>query len=201
MSCDRDEKIRVSEIKDVPEIHSICLGHKEFVSCLKFLSSPTEQFLVSLSGDKTLRVWDFKKGTQLQVIEFDYVGMSINSIESYSNFLVIKSEKNSVYIYKYNFNEDNELELNLLTSKNYSGYTEVVSKHGEFLIATANEKSQILLDKVLPSKENLKFESIFNVNEVTKMEILTRDLDISFLFKKKFENQDEYLERKRLKVK
>jgi WD40 repeat protein len=156
---------------------------------------------VSLSGDKTMRVWDYKKGVQLQLLELDYVGMSISSVEINSNYVAIKSEKNCIYIYEYQFDEKNHLTLNLLISKEYSGYTEVLSKGPDFLIATSNDKSQISLEKISLSQENFEFEFVCNVNDTTKMEISSRNPDISFLFNNKFENQDEYLDRKRKKIK
>ncbi|EDW66071.1 tRNA (guanine-N(7)-)-methyltransferase non-catalytic subunit wuho [Drosophila virilis] len=63
ITCDRDDKIRVTNYPATYDIHSYCLGHKEFVSGLALLTGT--EHLVSASGDKTLRVWNYLSGKQL----------------------------------------------------------------------------------------------------------------------------------------
>ncbi|EDV47358.1 tRNA (guanine-N(7)-)-methyltransferase non-catalytic subunit wuho [Drosophila erecta] len=62
ITCDRDDKIRVTNYPATFDIHSYCLGHREFVSGLALL---TEQHIASASGDKTLRVWNYIQGKEL----------------------------------------------------------------------------------------------------------------------------------------
>jgi len=59
ITCDRDEKIRVSHYPDAYEIHSFCLGHTSFVSSLTLLSDGQ---LVSVAADGTLRLWQPREG-------------------------------------------------------------------------------------------------------------------------------------------
>ncbi|KAH8420543.1 hypothetical protein KR009_011278, partial [Drosophila setifemur] len=66
ITCDRDDKIRVTNYPATFDIHSYCLGHKEFVSGLALL---TEHHIASTSGDKTLRIWNFSEGKELLVHE------------------------------------------------------------------------------------------------------------------------------------
>ncbi|KAL5796675.1 hypothetical protein ACOSQ2_001495 [Xanthoceras sorbifolium] len=78
VSADRDFKIRVTIFPKKPldgahEIQSFCLGHTEFVSCLVFvitLDYP-QGFLVSGSGDSTVRLWDITSGSLLDTCEVD----------------------------------------------------------------------------------------------------------------------------------
>ncbi|KAK4775163.1 hypothetical protein SAY86_010098 [Trapa natans] len=86
VSADRDFKIRVTMAPKRPlggahEIHCFCLGHSEFVSCLDFVSSPDcqEGFLVSGSGDSTVRLWDITTGSLLDTCE---VGAKAGLLES-----------------------------------------------------------------------------------------------------------------------
>uniref|UniRef100_A0A7N0SYE8 tRNA (guanine-N(7)-)-methyltransferase non-catalytic subunit n=1 Tax=Kalanchoe fedtschenkoi TaxID=63787 RepID=A0A7N0SYE8_KALFE len=72
LSADRDFKIRVTLFPKSPlhgahEIQSFCLGHIEFVSCMTFISSPDhpQGFIVSGSGDSTVRLWDISSGKLL----------------------------------------------------------------------------------------------------------------------------------------
>ncbi|CAN2387816.1 tRNA (guanine-N(7)-)-methyltransferase non-catalytic subunit WDR4 [Pristimantis euphronides] len=65
ITCDRDEKIRVSLWKAPHVISAFCLGHTEFVSQLA-LPSGREKLLLSGSGDGTLRLWRYETGQELQ---------------------------------------------------------------------------------------------------------------------------------------
>lgn len=76
LSADRDFKIRVTVFPKNPldgahEIQSFCLGHTEFVSCIAFLCTPEypQGFLVSGSGDSTVRMWDIISGSLLDTCE------------------------------------------------------------------------------------------------------------------------------------
>ncbi|XP_077149630.1 tRNA (guanine-N(7)-)-methyltransferase non-catalytic subunit WDR4 isoform X1 [Ranitomeya variabilis] len=65
ITCDRDEKIRVSQWGAPHVITSFCLGHTEFVSQL-VLPEGREKLLLSGSGDGTLRLWRYETGQELQ---------------------------------------------------------------------------------------------------------------------------------------
>ncbi|CAM6089284.1 unnamed protein product [Calypogeia fissa] len=75
VTADRDFKIRVSVLPAVPtngahEIWSYCLGHTSFVTCVAFVGEPTsQQLLVSGSGDATVRLWDYKTGELLDILD------------------------------------------------------------------------------------------------------------------------------------
>ncbi|KAL4602955.1 uncharacterized protein LOC142613896 [Castanea sativa] len=86
ISADRDFKIRVTVFPKKPldgahEIQSFCLGHTEFVSCLDFVftSDFPQGFLVSGSGDSTVRLWDISSGSLLDTCE---VGAKAELLES-----------------------------------------------------------------------------------------------------------------------
>ena len=64
ITCDRDEKIRVSNFPDAHSIHSYCLGHTEFVSSVCAVPGSPD-LLLSSSGDGTVKCWEFKSGTEL----------------------------------------------------------------------------------------------------------------------------------------
>ncbi|GFY98805.1 transducin/WD40 repeat-like superfamily protein [Actinidia rufa] len=75
-SADRDFKIRVTVFPKKPldgahEIQSFCLGHTEYVSCLAFVCALEypEGFLVSGSGDSTVRLWHIASGSLLDTCE------------------------------------------------------------------------------------------------------------------------------------
>ncbi|KAL3274500.1 hypothetical protein HHI36_015882 [Cryptolaemus montrouzieri] len=64
ITCDRDEKIRVSRFPNSYNIQSFCLGHKEFVIALKTIGNK----LISASGDGTIKCWDYINGNELGMI-------------------------------------------------------------------------------------------------------------------------------------
>ncbi|KAJ1433094.1 WD40/YVTN repeat-like-containing domain superfamily [Sesbania bispinosa] len=76
LSADRDFKIRVTNFPKNPlngahQIQSFCLGHTEFVSCLAFVPAQEcpQSFLLSGSGDSTVRLWDISSGALLDTCE------------------------------------------------------------------------------------------------------------------------------------
>ncbi|PRQ26070.1 putative transcription factor WD40-like family [Rosa chinensis] len=76
VSADRDFKIRVTVFPKKPldgahEIQSFALGHTEFVSCLAsvYTQEFPHGFLVSGSGDSTVRLWDISSGSLLDTCD------------------------------------------------------------------------------------------------------------------------------------
>ncbi|PRQ26071.1 putative transcription factor WD40-like family [Rosa chinensis] len=76
ISAYRDFKIRVNVFPKKPldgahEIQSFALGHTEFVSCLAFVCTQEfpQGFLVSGSGDSTVRLWDISSGSLLDTCD------------------------------------------------------------------------------------------------------------------------------------
>lgn len=65
ITCDRDEKIRVSLWEAPHVISAFCLGHTQFVSQLA-VPPGQEKLLLSGSGDGTLRLWRYETGQELQ---------------------------------------------------------------------------------------------------------------------------------------
>ncbi|XP_025719301.1 tRNA (guanine-N(7)-)-methyltransferase non-catalytic subunit WDR4 isoform X2 [Callorhinus ursinus] len=64
LTADRDEKIRVSWAAAPHSIESFCLGHTEFVSRI-FVVPDHPELLLSSSGDRTLRLWEYRSGQEL----------------------------------------------------------------------------------------------------------------------------------------
>ena len=59
ITCDRDEKIRISHYPNAYNIHNFCLGHTDFVTSISLYQ---DNYLISGSGDGTLRLWNYLKG-------------------------------------------------------------------------------------------------------------------------------------------
>ena len=69
ITCDRDEKIRVSLYAKPYIINSYCLGHEDFVTFINLLCHDFS-VLVSSGGDGTIRLWSYKEGKQLVIHYF-----------------------------------------------------------------------------------------------------------------------------------
>ncbi|XP_036831159.1 tRNA (guanine-N(7)-)-methyltransferase non-catalytic subunit wdr4 [Oncorhynchus mykiss] len=65
VTADRDEKIRVSHLRSPHNIQAFCLGHLEFVSSL-LVPPGHPQWLLSGSGDGTMKLWEYESGRRLQ---------------------------------------------------------------------------------------------------------------------------------------
>ncbi|CAO3629296.1 unnamed protein product [Mucor hiemalis] len=68
ITSDRDEHIRVSRYPNGYNIECFCLGHTDVVTVISLLPW-NESVLVSSGGDGTIRLWDYLKGTQIQLLD------------------------------------------------------------------------------------------------------------------------------------
>ncbi|KAF3494020.1 hypothetical protein DY000_02051784 [Brassica cretica] len=89
LSADRDFKIRVTVFPKKPlqgahEIQSFCLGHTEFVTCITFVqnSELTQGYLMSGSGDSSVRLWDITSGSLLDTCDVSPTVKHLESNES-----------------------------------------------------------------------------------------------------------------------
>lgn len=62
LTCDRDEKIRISAYPNAYNIHNFCLGHTDFVTCIQVMD---ENHIVSGSGDGSLKSWNYLQGKEV----------------------------------------------------------------------------------------------------------------------------------------
>ena len=66
-SSDRDEKVFINHFPQAFNIQSICVGHKQYISCIANVAGS----LISGSADGTLRKWDIESGACLQTWYLD----------------------------------------------------------------------------------------------------------------------------------
>ncbi|TSL54358.1 tRNA (guanine-N(7)-)-methyltransferase non-catalytic subunit wdr4 [Bagarius yarrelli] len=78
ITADRDEKIRVSLRRSPYNIQAFCLGHTEFVSSL-CVPAGHPDWLLSGSGDGTVKLWHYESGRRLQSIDLQQLGFSQSS--------------------------------------------------------------------------------------------------------------------------
>eukprot|EP01117_Protostelium_nocturnum_P016337 TRINITY_DN6445_c0_g1_i1.p1 TRINITY_DN6445_c0_g1~~TRINITY_DN6445_c0_g1_i1.p1 ORF type:complete len:367 (-),score=130.58 TRINITY_DN6445_c0_g1_i1:87-1187(-) len=113
ITCDRDEKIRVSNYPNTYDIESFCLGHTSLVSRL-VIPHQASNYLVSGGSDGTIRLWDYIKGIQLQTVQVPPGSNSKCNVSSLSfsgkelTLAAVAEGHNSVLLYKLDV-EKNEL--------------------------------------------------------------------------------------------
>lgn len=88
LSCDRDEKIRVSCYPNTYKIQTYCLGHTEFVNHMEFLPH-NDKYLTSSSGDGTLKIWDYNEGKLCHTI---HTKSDVNDEQLRRNFINVMDE-------------------------------------------------------------------------------------------------------------
>ncbi|XP_022168959.1 tRNA (guanine-N(7)-)-methyltransferase non-catalytic subunit WDR4 [Myzus persicae] len=77
VTCDNDEKIRVSHYPNGKNIVHYMMGHEAYVSGICLLNN----FILSGSGDSTLRLWDFDNGDLLDKLTLKTAIQSVIEIE------------------------------------------------------------------------------------------------------------------------
>ncbi|KAH8266910.1 hypothetical protein KR026_010513, partial [Drosophila bipectinata] len=210
ITCDRDDKIRVTNYPATFDIHSYCLGHKEFVSGLALL---TEQHIVSASGDKTLRVWNFIEGKELLVHELPApaVRLEVQQLEPekvYQVAVLLYDHVDAVAIYRLERSSGDNWAITTTTvvraeagSWNICNFTltgnrvYVTGAENECLAIKAYDISSGETSTSVPDGwvkmvlEGLGAQGVAFLPE-----------DLSVWFKKRFDNVSDYLERKKRRI-
>lgn len=211
ITSDRDEKIRVTNHPDCHTIETFCLGHGEFVSQLAFLAKADKTYLLSLSGDKTLRFWDFTKGAELTKAELETPGyrMVTKSLDGENVVAAIlcyePTETAIVTVNVGSLKCDAVQTLSLPEGEVFSSM-EFDENFNLFALVIAKESEKVSLRVYQFDKENCKFNEEKSNPKVslfasrTEMDNLPYVDSVAFLFKKKFDNIKDYQERKRRRI-
>ncbi|XP_017465373.1 PREDICTED: tRNA (guanine-N(7)-)-methyltransferase non-catalytic subunit wuho [Rhagoletis zephyria] len=203
ITCDRDDKIRVTNYPATHDIHGYCLGHKEFVSGLALLDKDT---IVSVSGDKTLRIWDFITGRELSKMELPAPALRIclRSIdkETFQAAVVLYQPDECIGIYEIRKSDAEEWKI---TEQKVLRFPKVIISNicfvGERLYAAGvvedrfTLKISTLSEKVPQAAEKW----ITMIEEQFKTEEWKPE-DVSAWFKKRYDNVSDYLERKKRRI-
>ncbi|XP_055523892.1 tRNA (guanine-N(7)-)-methyltransferase non-catalytic subunit wuho isoform X2 [Wyeomyia smithii] len=205
ITSDRDEKIRVTKYPVSHEIESFCLGHTEFVSQLVFLKTPSGQHLLSLSGDKTFRVWTYERGVEIFQQKIDHLGTKLTTtqLQDGSTLLAILCyEPTKIIIYRLYSTEPVQVErIQDLHVKSNEIFSSVVFDRQHNLVAliidrNTEEVSQITF-RFNQSNTNFVQDSL---PKLFKDERLPYVDTVTFMFKKKFDNIKDYQDRKRKRI-
>ncbi|XP_055616992.1 tRNA (guanine-N(7)-)-methyltransferase non-catalytic subunit wuho [Toxorhynchites rutilus septentrionalis] len=209
VTCDRDEKIRITNYPDCHNIETFCLGHSEFVSHIEFLKDDEDLLLLSLSGDKTMRLWNVEDGKEQAKKECDQAGnkLAVKDLgdgQSLIAMLCYPPTTISVYVLTEGLSKWDFLKgINAKSNHIYSSLT--FDSASNLLALTIDEKSELVSINVFQfNRENFSFRendtSSQKISEMISNCKLSYTDSVSFLFKKKFDNIKNYHERKRKRL-
>jgi len=188
-----------------------CLGHKEFVSSLIALS---ENVAISISGDGTLRLWNFLSGKQLNFTKFSFIPVLFKHIQQSptDGILCISTSDFIIKVYEYQLIDNNALKLHLLGEKQYSSDIEIAILKDNFYIEHIDDvdgTKKLFIDKIqIENKNAASFEAlkediltILNLNNNSSLKI-AKPFKVSLLFKNtgKFDNVKQYTDRKKARI-
>jgi len=202
ITSDRDEKIRVTCYPNVYNIQCYCLGHKQFVSSLEFLPSNSD-VLISCSGDGSLKLWNYLNGIELSTWKDGE--SKIPFIKSVST---LKEETNLVAVQLY---QKNEFLLLTITSSYSVSLTEKIStsfiydltmKDSRLVYLTEDKDGRSLLKCITSEglEDNIEAWRTNISKRLGNVKLIKPTEWIEMMFRKEFNNMDEYLARKKARI-
>lgn len=229
ISSDRDEKIKVTCYPNTYEIQTYCLGHKEYVNHIEELPH-NDKYLLSSSGDGFVKIWDFVEGKHIDSIDTFTDVDNVELRESFKekmddevpieslpiiHLTVTKLNKNTSILAVSVHTYDMLLIYSLQTSQEKVGYKlETKLKMDKFPTAVEFRNSTLIVYNdvdcnisfydMLYSNETITFTRS-KVEKVFESSTVSQDghnhfETIKLLFKRKFDNVQEYQERKKQRL-
>lgn len=203
ITSDRDEKIRVTNYPQSYEIANYCLGHKEYVSSIRLLPGLEDSTkLVSLSGDETLKVWDYLSGEKLGNLDLPAPGIKLVirrlSDKNFEVAVLVFHPTTQIIKYKmeqetftfeetskHNFPETTPVDICFVEDRLY---VNTLTKDGKLQVEIIGDSSSNQWRKMV--QDYFKDDSCeYNQEE-----------DVTGWFKKKYDNLTEYFDRKKKRM-
>lgn len=213
ISCDRDEKIRVSRYPQTHIIETYCLGHTEYVPTVALLPTHADSLLVSVSGDKTLRIWYYLSGIVAHVFELPApaLRMAIRKVKQNSSHIAVTlyGWDSLLAIYEVTVDGDS-FTIQKIDEHHMEDVKDVTSIHFDntdsLLLSTITDAKDVvrihrlqLTDGKYARLNVDDWQSAIRENLTTANVHFNAD-EISLLFKKKFDNIHNYQERKKRRI-
>lgn len=229
ISCDRDEKIKVSCYPNTYNIQTYCLGHKEFVNHIELLPHLTE-YLTSSSGDGTVKIWNYVNGILMHTIDtgndlentelqekfcktMDEDGIEVSSLPIV-HYSISKYDENSsilaiavhtymkIMIYRLQ-SQNKKFSHNLISELPVDQFPFAIKVSNLSLYVYDNVDFKIKEYHILNKNENIIIEFAMDIQVFKERDCKSEKYDpdaIKVLFKRKFDNVQEYQERKKLRL-
>lgn len=177
------------------------MGHSEYVSGIEVIG---ETNLVSVSGDKTIRLWNFKTGDELfqQQLDAPAYKCAINA----SNHLAVVLLKTPISIGFFSIiNDDSPKIISLgeqALSSDFKTVTSVVFNDTNILLVSGVKDNDESLTQSLCLNDtgNCSGELSQLLSKLLAGIKIEQVPDLSILFKKRFDNLKDYHERKKRRI-
>lgn len=205
ITSDRDEKIRVTNFPQTEEIETYCLGHQEFVSAIEEVSLESNgTYLVSISGDKMLRLWDYLNGSEVCVEELSAPGLKL--IQNNKNQLAVSmlNERPVIAIYGISSLGDDKKITKLAEhtlDESVKHVNSMTFRTDDSIWLSCRNNDDELVFKELQLNENGILESDLGglLKFATSIKLHPLE-DVTILFKKRFDNSKDYQEKKKRRL-
>lgn len=124
-------------------------------------------------------------------------------------FMAICDNDNTIYVYSYEIVDSTVIKMQLLNRKSYESNFLFTVRGNTFYILhfqNINGKSKLCIEKFASTAESPSFEFFCDASEAMNLELDTycknfiAPFDVSLLFKKKYDNTQPYVERKRARI-
>lgn len=188
VTCDSDEKVRVSHYPNGKNILYYMMGHEAYVSGICMLNN----FILSGSGDCTLRLWDFNNGNLLDKFILNSPIRSIVEIEDMAAVQLYNS--NEVHFIKTRKNECKWSIKNIKTVKFNNVISNLAVCANELWIIAGNMVHKYTVDsrnEIITKDENDEMKQTFHTlhNLIKSFDSLENTNLMFFLYKKMIEKQ------------
>lgn len=207
VTCDRDDKIRVTHYPEAYDIQSYCLGHKEFVSSICWLN---DKILLSVSGDQTMRLWNYVDGKEIAIFELPGAGLKVCTRQ-------IKKDHYQVAVLIWSIDDNTHILMQELTkqqvnnggdciwrcSKPHVKEPEMFCSNlcfvGDCVYAVGVKNGNLAITIVKNVAEAIPENQLHSCSMVNDYfnGYQCETPDITSFFKKRYDNLKDYLERKR----
>lgn len=215
LSCDRDEKIRCTNFPRTTLVESYCLGHTEYVAGIEFLPTHADRLLVSVSGDRTMRLWNYLDGRQQLRFELPAAALrlAVRPVSAVCSHVAVTlfEHEHDVIVYEVFAEADDTFAVRAIGEFELDGIVHVQSAtfdvHGDLLLAAITKSDETAVFRLSSHADNDAY--VLDPLDALNAAIAAQAADllvphnaeeVSLLFKKKFENIHDYKERKRRRI-
>lgn len=229
ITSDRDEKIKVSSYPNTYNIQTYCLGHKEFVNHIEILPHD-KTYLTSTSGDGTVKCWCYMDGRLVHNIDTNsdisdpklkenfiktmnedgievnalpIVHYTISKLDDTSSLLVVAVHTcNTLLVYRLQ-TVNKVFRHELLEAISVDRFPTSIKLHdlSLYVYDAVENRVQVLDIQNKDSKINIKSQDVIQMFDKTITIDAADDTDsIKILYKRKFDNVQEYQERKKQRL-
>lgn len=123
-------------------------------------------------------------------------------------FMAISNNDNTIYVYSYEIVDSTVIKMQLLNRKSYEINSLFTVRGNTFYILhlqNINEKNKLCIDKFASTAASPSFEFLCDISEAMNLELetsykMSKPFDVSLLFKKKYDNMQPYIERKKART-